>query len=636
MIVAGCGEDIARIELVIVPNGTDDCGLFAGTTLQITALAETGVYPSVVLSTTDEPTELADFPPDTRQLTLEVRDSNAMLRTHGKTAPFLVEARPAQVPISLYPVGGTCTVGPLAAPRRRPTVTALSDGGALVIGGYTVEGSTVVPVETIEYFDPLRNAFEIIPPRSDEVKRFVGGSIATLTDGRVVLTGGDSSYYVVWDPAQKDDPETHGFDRAGVFEARALAQVAAVDDHRVVIAGGCTDLRTDGSGLCDGALASVKLLDVDTGVSDPLTNLSGPRAGGIAVVQHVGGIPTVVVAGGVDATGAPVTTVDRIRLDGLFPIESTDGAPGLAAELDTGGVLTALGPPGALPASTASITVPGVLAPRPIAAAVRSRRDAVLVALEDGSVIAVGGVDDLPGSPAGQLMRYSATRDAWDIVGGVPDPAWLDHAATRLADGSILIVGGRDATDTALATARRYRPALLGPFAATAAVTPAIDVDSQLIPFDPMHVDRTAGTFALTATTQLDGYALIGGPRLASGTLSALITANAVGGVGLLARVTAPGNFIRGVLIQGQPARVERWVDGVVTTLCTGSSTVPTLATAMVEMTVEADRLVLRRAGLDPDVECGLESAAVVPGQWGIAAVDAGARVEVTTISVER
>jgi hypothetical protein len=628
IVVGGC-EETVRVELDIASNPTG-CGLDPATVqLQIDALAEEGIYPPVLLSTTDGPQTLTEFPADTRQLALAALDANSAVIAHGKTAAFRVEDRPGSVPVTLLPVGGLCATGPLAVPRRRPIVAAVG-AGALVIGGFTIVEGVFAPVRDVEYFDPLTNTFrDLAVPET--LSGFAGGSVATLTDGRLVVIGGDQPYYLVYDPVAEAFAPA-----AVVFEERAHAAVVGVDDHRVLIAGGCANVDDDGR--CTGiGLASVKLLDVDTGVSTSLTNLSHPRHGGTAVLERAAdGTTIAVIGGGVDDTGAAATDVERVPLIAGRAIEITTGVTGgLAVALPTGGLFTALAPAGLPASAAASIAVPGLATARAIPDAPRARRDAVLVALEDGTALAVGGVDGTPPDedPA-PLLVYRPTQ-GWASLGQTPAEPLVEHGAARLADGSVLVVGGRTAGDAASGAAFRYRPPLLGPFAAQARVTPSSDTEEQLVPFDPDAVERTDGNVVLVGAAGLDNYALIAGPLVLTGALDALIGVDG-GGVALYAQATAPGTYLRAVLVPGQPARLEQWTGGARDTLCTAGGAVPPLGAGIaIALEIDGDRVRVTRGTGAPDLDCRLDDPGVA-GLWGIGVIGDGARVAVSTIGVSR
>src|SRR5687768_14996923 len=125
--VGGCGDE-RRLELVRVRPAADPlCGAAAdGRTLLVTAL---GDFAEVTRSieVEDGAVELADFPPETRQLEVVVLGAGGARRVVGKSAPLRLDelADGSAVPVLMAPPRGFCPVGPLTAARSRPLVAAI-------------------------------------------------------------------------------------------------------------------------------------------------------------------------------------------------------------------------------------------------------------------------------------------------------------------------------------------------------------------------------------------------------------------------------------------------------------------------------------------------------------------------------
>jgi hypothetical protein len=258
----------------------------------------------------------------------------------------------------------------------------------------------------------------------------------------------------------------------------------------------------------------------------------------------------------------------------------------------------------------------------------------VLVPLEHGAVLAIGGLD-ASGAAAGPLVYRP--MQGWLAL---PDPApirLVDHSAARLADGSVLIVGGSDGVGT-LATAWRFRPAsLVGPFTGSVTITPSPDENDrvQLVALDPGLVDRTNDGYLLRSEGTFENVAVIAGPELASGTLTTNLAIGATGWFGLIAQATGPGNRVEVVMQPQQNARVDRVQDGTRTTLCTGEI-VPVLSGTVgvtLTLTIEGSALTVQRDA-ETDVR-GCDLGDKVSGLWGVAA-HGGAAIEVRTISLDR
>jgi hypothetical protein len=625
---AGCGSDVAHVELVVVRH-PDGCGQVPNAdAFTITALGDSGEVQINV--SPGDPVFVDQFPGDTHQLALGVR--GGANESIGKTAPFSFDDVPATIPISLAPLEGTCALGLLARARRRPQVIAAGEG-AIVVGGSRLDAGELEPVVEIEYFDPRTNGFTVVQDDPPGVRAGLrGGALVALPDGRIVYIAGLEGDYGIYDPATRTFPEF----TSRLPEPQAFAGVVAIDDHRVAIAGGCRVLPADHDRACapGETLARVLVLDVDENTVTDLPDLLVPRAHGNASVQMLGGAPVIAVAGGVDAAGAPIGSVELVPLTGT--VETIASPIGVGAPLDAGGVLVGFAPPGAPPDDLAGIAVPGVAITR-AAGAPPARADAVLVALEDGTVAALGGVD--AGGAAAPPLLFRPLQRGWREVPAAAPPVLREHAVARLADGSVLIVGGTDAGGTVdSAAAWRFRPSLIGPYTATASITPAVASDVlQLSVLDPELAAQEGSFYRLTSQAGADNLALVSGPRLREGVLTASLQIVDTGGFTLIARATSPIDRIEVVVMPTTEARVDRIAGGTRSAICTGGL-IPILAGTAgvaITLTIDGDVLALQRDGEGPDIErCDVGSGA--PGLWGIAAVGDGTQIDLDTITVQR
>ncbi|MFN0252593.1 MAG: hypothetical protein ACKV2T_37300 [Kofleriaceae bacterium] len=626
---AACGDDPARVAVVpIVGEGADPCGRPAGArNVRITAYGASEKRVSVA---PDEGIDIADFPSDTEQLSIEVEVGAGAIGAAGKTAPFefLALEDGARLPIFLAPPNGFCpTVGAMSVARIAPVVARAGEG-VLVVGGRDESGAWTA---SAEYYDPLTSRFSPvdIPDLFDDPENlagFAGVSLAALPDGRVAMSGGAFQQIAIF------DPKTRAFVSSGGIEGRAYHASIALDADRVLLAGGCPMLAGTACPVAEPRRSS-KIYELANTLNPEIgPNLRVSRLG--AMVFDIGvlrdGQRGFVIAGG----EAPILA-DPMGADAIAVGEASDGyevgnVHAQAAQLDGGGVITAFDLDGMPASGVASVIVPGQDMARPITAAF-ARDGARLVGLEDGRVLGVGG------DPSGDVMIYDPTTDRWQTLapgGDAPGPLTAP-SLLRLADGSVLVLGSPIA-GLASASAWIYRPSLVGPAIGSMTVLPLDEATGVLTAEDPATVMRTQGppSWSLVGG-DARAHALVGGPRRSSGSVSASVRVTS-GGIALIGQQTGPGRAILGELVEGQPARIVR-VDGAdERVLCTGRDSPPlvrvdlTNTTAMLEISGSTARLSVENTVL---ASCDLEMS--VRGAWGVAAL-AGSTVTVAGVTVTR
>jgi hypothetical protein len=617
----GCG-DRPRVTLEPVRIEGSSCGRPDGATgLVVTALGE---LPETVRAVPlGEVVDITDFPAGTRQIEVSVLGP-AGTAAFGRTAPFALDALDdgAVLPIFMAPPDDGCPVTALGEARDRPLVIAAGDG-ALVVGGQGADG----PLGTAEWYDPARGTFEAIDtPQALRGPRGAAGMVsATLPDGRVVLTGGDRPVFVVFDPA------TRTFVRTGaLFELRAHHASVAIDERRVLVAGGCGML--DDLGLCVPGSERRRSFVIDVeAASEEDTIVDGPdlaiaRVDGVAIREP----GAVLLVGGRDEAGV---AADAERIDPFEPPGGAGGqvlaAQGAAAPLISGATLVGFAPDGAAASGVVSVVVPG--GDVRVEGTFGVRAGATLTPLEDGGVLVVGGDDVAP------VARYLTVSG--NVATQAVDPLALDgaplgragHGAARLADGTVLVVGGRDAGGAPVDGAWVYRPSGDSPFTGAVTVTPG-DIDAPLVPLDPAAV---APLFTLSGADGLGPWAVIGGmrPRELDATASLMI---ADGGVALLVGFVDAEHFDRVELREGAPAR---WIrrDVTDTERCGGE----VIANGElgggdrvdVAASVRDEQLTVSLGGRVV-LACAIDDARA--GLVGLAALDDSGTVTLSTISVVR
>jgi len=551
----GCGgseERAIRLERV-APPADPTCGApDDARTLLVRALGDFPASEANVASIGVEDGEfrLAGFPAGTRALEVEVLGFGGAVRAVGRSAEFDLSevAEGGAIPIFMAPPRGSCPTGPPAALRIRPLV-ARSGELVLVAGGDDPEGA---PVAEVEVYDPAAGQFSGLGSPLygvDLESGLAGASMTSLDDGRVVVAGGGASAYQVF------DPDTRGFDGARFLrQARAYHAAIALDEDRVLLAGGCA--RLDGRACATGsALATTAILSVDSGELADGPPLERVRIGGVALADDGG---QVLLVGGVDAAGDPVSDAERIDPASSEPGELIAAGGGAGAQLASGALLAAFAPDGA-PASDAGAVVAGNQATDVDVGPARA--GATLTALEGGLVLAMGGGQE-PG-------LYAPARAELDLLPGVIGPR-AGHAAIRLGDGSVLVVGGSDEGGDPVG-AQIFRPDLLGALSSGLSITFASDESSAaLVPRDPANarVVPTSGNRPAHYRIESSGggelpreWAVVAGPEFADLTVEASVAAES-GGAAVLLWFRGPGDYALIALEPGGSARLVRVEDG--------------------------------------------------------------------------
>jgi uncharacterized repeat protein (TIGR01451 family) len=280
----------------------------------------------------------------------------------------------------------------LSKARSGAASAVLQDGRILITGGE----SSGAALTSTEIYDATDGTFKTAA--SMKRARF-GHAAAVLRDGRVLVVGGDAAA-----PAQTAeiyDPSTNSWSlTGGLVDSRIDATATLLNDGRVLIAGGA-----DNNG---GVLASLEIFDPATNAFTYAGSIVPGRTGHSASLLRDG---RVLIVGGSDGQ-AVFNSAEIFDPDSL----STSPAPALSA----------------------------------------ARAGHTATTLLDGTVLIIGGHDD-----AGDL----ASAEIFDPKAGLFSPVEStlitprrDHAAFALPhNGGVLIVGGTSG-GAALDSAELYMP----------------------------------------------------------------------------------------------------------------------------------------------------------------------------------
>jgi hypothetical protein len=615
-IAIGCGDPAARVSLK--PLGGLCAKPRGANVVRVTAFAAS-IERSRSLGL-DETLAVADFPPDTEQIGVEVIVGDGEIGAQGKSAPLRFDALAdrAVIPVMMAPPDGFCELSPMIEARAHPLVARAGDG-VLVVGGAGATG----PLSSAEYYDPSTATFSRVdvPTALADPLGFTGAALATMPDGRVAVTGGPQRSLTVF------DPEVRRFVTAPtLIDLRARHAAIATGDQDVLLAGGCIGVSATG---CDGvAKTQTQRYHLDR-LSDPdlLAILApGQRTG--AQLFDLGmqrdGRQRYLLAGG---TGG---RADRFALDDVTG-EVVPGGRAQSAALDGGAVLTAFGDDTGPADATAAVIAPDVPAARGVTGTAIPP-GVRLIGLEDGRVVGFGG------DPMGKVLLYDPTREAWTLQMPTSDDQTgplIAPSLVRLADGAVLVLGGAVSPRAWL-----YRPSLVGPATGTVIALPASDTNrSVLTAPDPASVTRVGGQLPAwllaTPAGATMARALVGGPRTTIGSITATVQVLS-GGVALIAQETAPGQALVAELASGLAPRLVRRGDGTDRELCSMPPAVPAFdrtAAITVRLSITDHDARLSIGGSDVLV-CTLTAAD--RGAWGIASLGAGAQLAVNSVTVAR
>lgn len=296
----------------------------------------------------------------------------------------------------------------------------------------------------------VRWADSAMPP--SEIR--IGGTALTSRNGRALFLGGlDTSGQLVLG-ADRFDPLTGKFEQVAMLTPRQRGASALLGDGRAVVVGGVDSL---GAGT-----TTVDLISIDTSsnkVVDPIfaPQLVSSTAPALATLSD----GEIVAIGGRTTNGTAIDSVTEIAGDG------------------------------------ANITIRRL--PRAMLAVPRYGHTVTRLSDDLGAPVLIAGGRDNTGAPVetAELYRPLIEEVAPNTEFAMPIrvPRW-DHAAVRLPDGSVLIIGGRNAN---------------GPVASLELFT--LEAGFILQPVLPLG----AGLSDFSVTPLPDGRVLIAGGRDSSG-----------------------------------------------------------------------------------------------------------------------
>lgn len=221
---------------------------------------------------------------------------------------------------------GMCLTGsPFAATKGVPTavrtgasqvgstLTTLTDGSVLLVGGVGMNGAPVLA--SAETYDPVAQTFTAAGSLS--TPRVYFGE-ARLPNGRVLIAGGINEGQAALATAELYDPVTRKFTPTHVpmNEARVFPGLVTLTDGRVLVVGGINDVQGYAAGTVhffDG-LASAEIYDPATDTFTPSGSLTEGRG-----FPHVTAQP----GGGALVIGGTFMNTPRTSLERFDPATGT-------------------------------------------------------------------------------------------------------------------------------------------------------------------------------------------------------------------------------------------------------------------------------------------------------------------------
>lgn len=286
--------------------------------------------------------------------------------------------------------------GSMLTARNGHTATLLSNGKVLIAGG---DDSSWYTTTSAELYDPATGIFKAIgsmtTPRDSH-------TATLLPSGKVLITGGFENSGTTLSSMEQYDPATDTFtDTGSMTTARYLHTATLLPSGKILIAGGYDE--------DDNPLSSAELYDPATDTFTPTSRMAPARAGHTATLLSNG---KVLIAGGWNDS----------KNSAFSSAELYDPAKGTFTSI--GNMLIA-----------------------------RDGHTATL--LSNGKVLIAGGGDITDAYSSAEL--YDPATNAFSVTGSMSTSRDA-HTATLLSNGKVIILGGYNSKSDAFSSAELYDP----------------------------------------------------------------------------------------------------------------------------------------------------------------------------------
>jgi N-acetylneuraminic acid mutarotase len=327
----------------------------------------------------------------------------------------------------LFSGGISATVTAATATSLTVTVPSGITTGAITIA---TSGGTVTSTDFFTATDnPWSAAGNMTATRSFH-------SATILSNGKVLVTGGEGSTYNPLSSADLYDPATNAWSGANTMATvRSHHTSTLLPDGKALISGGWNGFNP---------LTSVELYDPSTNTWSTVRSLTGARFNHTATLLPNG---KVLVAGGANSGGAGALASAEL----YDPASNTWSAADSMATarhrhtatlLPNGKVLVAGGANGGDPFNSAELYDPASNTWSAAASMTRARGWHTATLLSNGNVLMTAGYYDVLQTPQVFVELYDPATNTWS-AGAALAHARYNHTATLLSNGKVLVVAGR-------------------------------------------------------------------------------------------------------------------------------------------------------------------------------------------------
>jgi hypothetical protein len=457
VVTSACASDPTLRPVIDAPDPSSPAHPFAEIDSLELAIARAGAAGNLAARTVgrgEHPT--LDAVPFGEDLVLHLRGARGGTEiAYGRTCAFDVErdAPPPAPHLFFARIVKWAPAPPPAAVRAAAAAYATPEGAAVVVGG---------DADAVERFEPLANRFVTAGRSAPRA----GAVLAPLPDGSALRVGGGPDdapvgFFELLSPAT-GAVETVADERLRLVDHAAASLV----DGSVVVVGGRTPAAAGGLEV-SGATWSLRLGDAGAPAPPRLlpARLAVPRHRHTLTRMGDELGAAVLVAGGLDAAGAPVAAAElyeplREGYADFRPTLRVARARHQAVRMPDGSILIVGGLDAAgAPVATAELYLPriGQFVEAATLPASAGHTGMTLTPLPDGRVLLAGGVDR---AGAVTATTFIAQLDPVDGTVNLSQTDSLSipragHAAARLCDGTVLVVGGGTG-------AERYNPPAAG------------------------------------------------------------------------------------------------------------------------------------------------------------------------------